>query len=230
MKRIVRLTESDLTRIVKRVIMEQKPSIAIGDKIKDRIEKTLEPTEDEKTFLSYVEKIKSSMIRIFDKTYFKPYDKEKDETESSFLTDIDNFKKIVTIGGGLKPVTNKNTLVKRIEYNEDKRWSGVDRGGMSDIKDFYTIMLNNGGLNKQETAPNLKTFNNKLKTLSTDIEKAFTNIKTAAQPPRMKSYQEREMDRALNRMKYGTDFTNVNLKSQQLMSNPWEQKPNYGLK
>jgi hypothetical protein len=181
-----------------------------------------ETTAEEKTFIGYVDSIKNTISSIFDKTYFQSADK-KEDTKTNFFNDIENFKKIITNGGGAKPITTKSDLEKRIKYNEGKRWNGLQSDGMNDVADFLKLMNSYGDLNRTTASAKLKTINSTLKTLSKDIDKGLTNIKMYT-PSRLPSYHELE-----NRPGFKEPSISADL------DNPWARKnpintTNYGLK
>lgn len=214
----------------KEPINKPQTSLSVSDKEKPSLDVTAKPIEkrppqettaEEKTFIGYVDSIKNTISSIFDKTYFKSTDK-KEDTKTNFFNDIENFKKIITNGGGVKPVTTKSDLEKRIKYNEDKRWNGLQSDGMTDVADFLKLMNSYGNLNRTTASDKLKTINSTLKTLSKDIDKGLTNIKMYT-PSKLPSYHELENRPGFKKPSLSAD-----------LENPWAKKnpintTNYGL-
>jgi hypothetical protein len=106
MKKIIRLTESDLTRIVKRVIRENEEQTIESEEIKqDVADATRELSREEKEFLkNYIEKngMKNLQNKIVDHLENKENSTELDENEEMGETEYKLRKildKVITYGG-----------------------------------------------------------------------------------------------------------------------------------
>ena len=215
MKRIIRLTESDLTRIVRRVIMEQTPKVKPPN-ISRAI--TLDNGEA-KRFTSTLENINSVLLSLFDKTYFSPVDKD-DVIKTDFLNDIKNFKNIITVIGGGTPTTNIVKLKSRLSKNDSKRQTGISGNDIRFINDLNRLISYYSPLKMGTVNDKLKQINDSLR----DILKDAQNVDNKTQ-----KYDAAASNRIFNsklktQRELGNSINKLNSIGDQVRQNPFNQK------
>jgi hypothetical protein len=183
MKRIIRLTENDLTRIVKRVIKEQSTPTPKLPKLEDY----------EKTFLiKLLTDTKNTLSDIFKRTYDENLD-EGDRVQVLTMSIFDDYiKKVSDLNYKIRPSQLKYTdLFNRLsssdrltilDFNRVKRiWGFIDSNliSNSDVSDNnYFIYLFKGELKN-----NLKAFLNKIKNVRVQSNMKSLPTKPSQQIP-----------------------------------------------
>ena len=183
MKRIIRLTENDLTRIVKRVIKEQSTPTPKLPKLEDY----------EKTFLiKLLTDTKNTLSDIFKRTYDEDLD-EGDKVQTLTMSIFDDYiKKVSDLNYKIRPSQLKYTdLFNRLsssdrltilDFNRVKRiWGFIDSNliSNSDVSDNnYFIYLFKGELKN-----NLKAFLNKIKNVRVQSNMKSLPTKPSQQIP-----------------------------------------------
>jgi hypothetical protein len=185
MKRIIRLTENDLTRIVKRVIKEQSTPTPTPK---------LPKLEDyEKTFLiKLLTDTKNTLSDIFKRTYDEDLD-EGDKVQTLTMSIFDDYiKKVSDLNYKIRPSQLKYTdLFNRLsssdrltilDFNRVKRiWGFIDsnlisNSGVSNNNYFIDLF-------KGELKNNLKAFLNKIKNVRVQSNMKSLPTKPSQQIP-----------------------------------------------
>jgi hypothetical protein len=149
MKRIIRLTESDLARIVKRVVNEQQPAI-------DQMFKSLKSLPDNETTKLWSDTKKSldelqNQLKIMIGQVVRNFPKKERESERALSFINEYFNKIKN----LEYVAMENDLLNRLLSPELNK--GYVRFGGSRVFDKISNTLNQDFKNTKENLNKIKT-------------------------------------------------------------------------